>query len=171
MAALVARAGQRIDPAELAALLRGAPAVLRGAALRRLLADLPRTENGKVQKFKLRERGVTAITWDRGPAGARAGQGLNRMAAARRPLFSLAGRAAFVTGAGQGLGAAIARGLAEAGARVVLADIDAAAVDAVAAGAARRRATNAWRCRSTCATKRPSSAASTRPCSTSAAST
>ena len=27
--------------------------------------DLPRTENGKVQKFKLKERGVTAATWDR----------------------------------------------------------------------------------------------------------
>ena len=49
------------------------------------------------------------------------------------PLFSLAGRSAFVTGAGQGLGAAIARGLAEAGARVMLTDIDDAAVDAVAA--------------------------------------
>lgn len=49
-------------------------------------------------------------------------------------LFSLAGRAAFVTGAGQGLGAAIARGLAEAGARVMLCDIDPASADAVAAG-------------------------------------
>ncbi|MDL9998538.1 SDR family NAD(P)-dependent oxidoreductase [Variovorax sp. J22P240] len=48
-------------------------------------------------------------------------------------MFSLSGRTAFVTGAGQGLGAAIARGLAEAGARVALTDIDAAAVDADAA--------------------------------------
>ncbi len=30
---------------------------------------LPATENGKVQKFKLRERGVTAATWDRETAG------------------------------------------------------------------------------------------------------
>jgi crotonobetaine/carnitine-CoA ligase len=30
-----------------------------------LVADLPRTENGKVQKFKLRERGVTPAAWDR----------------------------------------------------------------------------------------------------------
>jgi 3-oxoacyl-[acyl-carrier protein] reductase len=49
-------------------------------------------------------------------------------------LFSLAGRSAFVTGAGQGLGAAIGRGVAEAGARVMLTDIDAQAVEAVAAG-------------------------------------
>lgn len=48
-------------------------------------------------------------------------------------MFSLSGRAAFVTGAGQGLGAAIARGLVEAGARVALTDIDEAAADTVAA--------------------------------------
>jgi 3-oxoacyl-[acyl-carrier protein] reductase len=48
-------------------------------------------------------------------------------------MFSLSGRAAFVTGAGRGLGAGIARGLAEAGARVALADIDGDAVQAVAA--------------------------------------
>ena len=29
------------------------------------LTALPMTENGKVQKFRLRERGVTAATWDR----------------------------------------------------------------------------------------------------------
>lgn len=47
-------------------------------------------------------------------------------------MFSLTGRAAFVTGAGRGLGEAIARGLAQAGARVALADIDGGAVQAVA---------------------------------------
>lgn len=47
--------------------------------------------------------------------------------------FSLAGQGAFVTGAGRGLGLAIAAGLAEAGAKVALADID-GAVDAAAAG-------------------------------------
>ena len=30
-----------------------------------LVADLPRTGNGKVQKFVLRERGVTSTAWDR----------------------------------------------------------------------------------------------------------
>ena len=33
------------------------------------LEDLPRTESGKVQKFKLRERGRTDETWDRETAG------------------------------------------------------------------------------------------------------
>jgi crotonobetaine/carnitine-CoA ligase len=32
-----------------------------------VLPDLPRTENGKVQKFKLRERGVGPQTWDGRP--------------------------------------------------------------------------------------------------------
>jgi 3-oxoacyl-[acyl-carrier protein] reductase len=39
-------------------------------------------------------------------------------------IFSLTGRSCFVTGAAQGLGLDIARGFAEAGARVVLADLD-----------------------------------------------
>ena len=37
-----------------------------------LLDDLPRTENGKVQKYKLRERGVSAATFDRGAGAPRA---------------------------------------------------------------------------------------------------
>ncbi len=63
------------------------------------------------------------------------------MSAAARPpagaamlqdMFTLGGKAAFVTGAGRGLGEAIAQGLAEAGCSVALADVD-PAVDAVAA--------------------------------------
>jgi crotonobetaine/carnitine-CoA ligase len=34
------------------------------------VTELPRTENGKVQKFKLRERGIGAGTWDREKAQA-----------------------------------------------------------------------------------------------------
>ena len=37
----------------------------------RILSEMPMTENGKVQKFKLRERGVTAETWDREAAGVK----------------------------------------------------------------------------------------------------
>lgn len=68
MTALVARPGSRIDPDEL---MRFCEARLPYFAVPRyidLLDDLPRTENGKVQKYKLRERGVSAATWDRGPA-------------------------------------------------------------------------------------------------------
>jgi crotonobetaine/carnitine-CoA ligase len=31
--------------------------------------DLPKTENGKIQKYKLRDRGLTSTTWDREKAG------------------------------------------------------------------------------------------------------
>lgn len=47
---------------------------------------------------------------------------------------TLAGRRAFVTGAAQGLGEAIARALHEAGARVAVTDVDVAGAEAVAAG-------------------------------------
>jgi crotonobetaine/carnitine-CoA ligase len=65
MAALIAQPGHAVDPAELA---RFCEARLPYFAIPRyidVVGELPRTENGKVQKFKLRERGVTATTWDR----------------------------------------------------------------------------------------------------------
>jgi len=49
-------------------------------------------------------------------------------------MSKLAGRAAFITGAGSGLGAAIARAFAREGARVFATDINTAAAEATAAG-------------------------------------
>src|SRR5690606_26104559 len=46
--------------------------------------------------------------------------------------FSLHGRRALVTGSGRGIGAEIARALAEAGAEVVIVDIDGAAAEEAA---------------------------------------
>jgi NAD(P)-dependent dehydrogenase (short-subunit alcohol dehydrogenase family) len=48
-------------------------------------------------------------------------------------LFDIAGRVVVVTGGGRGLGAALARGFAEAGARVAVGDIDARTAEASAA--------------------------------------
>jgi 3-oxoacyl-[acyl-carrier protein] reductase len=47
-------------------------------------------------------------------------------------MFSLSNRSALVTGAARGLGVAIARGLAQAGARVAVSDVDVPGVEAVA---------------------------------------
>jgi crotonobetaine/carnitine-CoA ligase len=69
MVALVVRQGQALDPV---ALMRVCEVRMPYFAVPRYveaLAALPRTENGKIQKFKLRERGVTAGTWDRDAAG------------------------------------------------------------------------------------------------------
>lgn len=70
MAALVPQPGRRLDPAELA---RFCAVRLPRFAVPRyidIVSDLPRTENGKVQKYKLRERGVTPSTWDGQPQRA-----------------------------------------------------------------------------------------------------
>ena len=53
--------------------------------------------------------------------------------AVAHPLFDLSGRVALVTGSSQGIGLALARGLAQAGAHVVLNGRDAAKLDAAAA--------------------------------------
>jgi len=65
MAALVPREGERIDPLELMSFCESRLPYFAVPRYVDVLPDLPRTENGKVQKFKLRERGVGAQTWDR----------------------------------------------------------------------------------------------------------
>jgi crotonobetaine/carnitine-CoA ligase len=75
MAALVARTDQRIDPDELTQFCEARLPYFAVPRYIDVLADLPRTENGKVQKYKLRERGVTSATWDRRPTGRTAARG------------------------------------------------------------------------------------------------
>jgi crotonobetaine/carnitine-CoA ligase len=69
MACVVQRDGATLDPVEL---MRHCEPRLAYFAVPRyvdILDELPLTENGKVRKFVLRDRGVTATTWDREAAG------------------------------------------------------------------------------------------------------
>jgi len=71
MAAVVPRGGHTIDPLDL---IRYCEPRLPYFAVPRYLdivSDLPKTENGKIQKFKLRECGVSASTWDLETSGYR----------------------------------------------------------------------------------------------------
>jgi crotonobetaine/carnitine-CoA ligase len=75
MAAIVPAAGKTISPLDL---MRYCEPRLPYFAIPRFIdfvPDLPRTENGKVQKYALRERGVTATTWDREASGYRLKRG------------------------------------------------------------------------------------------------
>jgi carnitine-CoA ligase len=65
MVALVLRPGAALTPVEL--LDHCSPRLPYFAVPRyvEFTSELPATENGKIQKFKLRERGVTPATWDR----------------------------------------------------------------------------------------------------------
>ena len=68
MAALVLRPGTPVDLAQLADFCASRLPYFAVPRYLDVLSDLPRTENGKVQKYRLRDRGVTAATWDRGSA-------------------------------------------------------------------------------------------------------
>jgi crotonobetaine/carnitine-CoA ligase len=75
MAALVVRPDRSVDPDELTLFCEARLPYFAVPRYIDVLADLPRTENGKVQKYKLRERGVTPQTWDRRPAGRNSAKG------------------------------------------------------------------------------------------------
>jgi carnitine-CoA ligase len=69
LACVVLREGASLDPADL---IRHCEPRLAYFAIPRyieLLDALPLTENGKVLKFVLRERGLTDAAWDREAAG------------------------------------------------------------------------------------------------------
>ena len=65
MAALVVQPDARIEPIELIAYCEARLPYFAVPRYVDVVDDLPRTENGKVQKFLLRERGVTPTAWDR----------------------------------------------------------------------------------------------------------
>jgi crotonobetaine/carnitine-CoA ligase len=71
MAAIVLRPGQTLTPQALIAYCEPRLPYFAVPRYVDVVAELPRTENGKIQKYRLRERGVTATTWDRGARGGR----------------------------------------------------------------------------------------------------
>lgn len=69
MTAIVLREGATLDPIELMRFCETRMSYFAVPRYVDYLPQLPATENGKVQKFKLRERGVTDTTWDREAVG------------------------------------------------------------------------------------------------------
>jgi crotonobetaine/carnitine-CoA ligase len=69
MAVVVPQPGARLDPAELIEFLAPRMAYFMVPRYIDTVADLPKTETGKIQKFTLRARGITETTWDRDAAG------------------------------------------------------------------------------------------------------
>jgi crotonobetaine/carnitine-CoA ligase len=65
LAVVVPREGTRLDPAELVSFCEPRLASFAIPRYVEIVDELPLTSNGKVEKYKLRERGVSATTWDR----------------------------------------------------------------------------------------------------------
>jgi crotonobetaine/carnitine-CoA ligase len=65
MVSIVPRDDHALTPAVLAEYCKGRMPAFAIPRFIEFVTALPMTENGKVQKFKLRERGVTAVAWDR----------------------------------------------------------------------------------------------------------
>jgi crotonobetaine/carnitine-CoA ligase len=65
MAAVILRPGAELAEAELIAFCEPRLPYFAVPRYLEFVHELPTTENGKVQKYKLRERGVTEATWDR----------------------------------------------------------------------------------------------------------
>jgi carnitine-CoA ligase len=69
MAALMLRAGVQITPAAILDFCQPRMPYFAVPRYLEFVDALPTTESGKVTKYKLRERGITATTWDREKAG------------------------------------------------------------------------------------------------------
>lgn len=68
-AVIVLRRGQRLDPEELIRFLEPRLAYFMIPRFVEFVDELPKTPTGRVEKYRLREQGVTARTWDRERAG------------------------------------------------------------------------------------------------------
>jgi crotonobetaine/carnitine-CoA ligase len=69
MCSITLRPGQRLEPLDVIRWSEARTAHFSIPRYVRFTPDLPKTENGKIQKYKLRELGVTADTWDLIAAG------------------------------------------------------------------------------------------------------
>ena len=69
MVAVVLKNGAALDPVDLVRHCEGLMPYFAVPRFIDIRDDLPRTENGKIQKFRLREEGITATAWDREAAG------------------------------------------------------------------------------------------------------
>jgi crotonobetaine/carnitine-CoA ligase len=65
MAAVVARTGMVVDAGDLWGYCEARLQYFAVPRYLNVVGELPRTENGKVQKYRLREQGVTTTTCDR----------------------------------------------------------------------------------------------------------
>ena len=71
MAAVVRHPGLQLTEAELIAFCEPRLPYFAVPRYLEFMSELPTTESGKVQKYKLRERGVSERTWDRDAGGER----------------------------------------------------------------------------------------------------
>jgi crotonobetaine/carnitine-CoA ligase len=69
MAVVVPKPGAALDPAALIRFLAPRMAYFMVPRYVDIVAELPKTQTGKIQKFELRARGMTDTTWDREAAG------------------------------------------------------------------------------------------------------
>jgi crotonobetaine/carnitine-CoA ligase len=69
MAAVILHPGQDVAPGDLIAFCEPKLPYFAVPRYLEFMAELPATESGKVQKYRLRERGITDRTWDRGSGG------------------------------------------------------------------------------------------------------
>jgi len=70
-AVIVVKAGERAAPEDLIDFLRERMPYFMVPRYIEFASELPKTPTGKIQKYELRQHGITATTWDRVAAGTR----------------------------------------------------------------------------------------------------